>query len=62
MKKMKLILVAAIIGALTGCVTTSVPTGNHALPVDPDGDGTFKQKTDIKDLPADMQEAIMHGG
>lgn len=62
MRMMKFIFLAAILGVLTGCVTTPVTTANQAMSVDPDGDGAVKQKTEFKDLPADMQEVIMHGG
>lgn len=62
MEKMKCLVVAAILGVLTGCATTTVTTGDQTLSADPDGDGVIRQKTQFKDLPADMQETILHGG
>ncbi|KAF0218438.1 MAG: hypothetical protein FD174_2899 [Geobacteraceae bacterium] len=62
MKKIKFIFFAAIFGLITGCATTAGTTGNQVLSAEPEGDGVIRQKIQFKDLPAEMQDVISHGG
>ena len=59
MKTIRFILLAALLAASAGCATT---TGSQTSKADTSDDGAIRQKTTFKDLPAEMQLAILHGG
>lgn len=61
MKKIRYVFVAALFAALTGCATTAATTGSQASSAET-SDDVIRQKTAFKDLPAEMQQAILHGG
>jgi uncharacterized lipoprotein YajG len=62
MKKIKYVFIAAMFAMLTGCATTAGTTGFQAVNAESGDDGVIRQKTEFKDLPVEMQEAILNGG
>ncbi len=62
MKKIRYVLIAALFAMLSGCATTAGTTGSQTVNVDNGTDGTFRQRTEFKDLSVEMQETILYGG
>jgi len=61
MKMMRWVLFAAMFAVLTGCATTSGTSGSQVLNAESADEGVIKQKTEFKDLPAELQQCVAEG-
>lgn len=58
----RLILLASIVVMCAGCATTTAKIGNEIQQGAGAEEGGFKQKTEFKDLPVELQQVILGGG
>ena len=62
MKISQCIIGVVMLGLVSGCATMGGTAGISTPAGEAAGESIIKQRTEFKDLPADMQEAITHGG